>query len=241
MKSNDKKDKKRREGSRFYRVCYALLAKIVGLIFRIRVIGGENEPDAGGFIVCSNHIAASDPVVLCYAFRKHQVCFMAKKELFKIPLLSSLIRMLGAFPIDRGGNDVGAIKNAVNLVKEGKSMGIFPQGHRYPGVDPKTTKTKNGAALIATRAEANVIPAYIAYKNNTFRLFRKTYVIIGEPIPFEHFGYNPDENGEYARITGEIFDRVCALGEGFSLKDADRMIKENKKKNKKKAKESQEN
>lgn len=240
MKSNEKQTSKtekkaKKSGSRFYRILYALLAKIVGWIFRIRVIGRENEPDEGGFIVCSNHIAASDPVVLCYAFKKHQVCFMAKKELFKIPLLSSLIRMLGAFPIDRGGNDVGAIKNAVNLVKEGKSMGIFPQGHRYPAVDPKTTKTKNGAALIATRAEANVIPAYIAYKNNTFKLFRKTYVIIGEPIPYETFGYDPDGSGEYARITDEIFRRVCALGEGFSPKDADRMIKENKKK----AKESQ--
>lgn len=212
----EKKNKPKRTGSTFYRICYAIFAGLVGFLFRIRVTGRENEPDQGGFIVCANHISATDAVVLCYAFRKHQVCFMAKKELFKIPLLSGLIRVLGAFPIDRGGNDVGAIKTAVNLVKEGKCMGIFPQGHRYPGQDPRQTATKNGAALICTRAEANVVPVYILKKNNTHKLFRKTQVIIGEAIPFESFGYDPDATGEYARITNLIFDRVCTLGEDFS-------------------------
>ena len=212
----EKKNKPKKTGSVFYRIIYAIFAGLVGFLFRIRVTGRENEPDEGGFIVCANHISATDAVVLCYAFRKHQVRFMAKKELFKIPLLSGLIRVLGAFPIDRGGNDVGAIKTAVSLVKEGKCMGIFPQGHRYPGENPRETATKNGAALICTRAEADVVPVYIHKKNNTHKLFRKTNVIIGEKIPFENFGYDPEATGEYARITGIIFDRVCSLGEEFS-------------------------
>ncbi len=211
----EKKNKPKKTGSVFYRIIYAIFAGLVGFLFRIRVTGRENEPDKGGFIVCANHISATDAVVLCYAFRKHQVRFMAKKELFKIPLLSGLIRVLGAFPIDRGGNDVGAIKTAVSMVKEGKCMGIFPQGHRYPGENPRETATKNGAALICTRAEADVIPVYIQKKNNTHKLFRKTNVIIGEKIPFEDFGYDPEASGEYARITGIIFDRVCTLGEEF--------------------------
>lgn len=209
----EKKTKPKKTGSVFYRIIYAIFARLVGFLFRIRVTGRENEPDEGSFIVCANHISATDPVVLCYAFRKHQVRFMAKKELFKIPLLSGLIRVLGAFPIDRGGNDVGAIKAAVSLVKEGKCMGIFPQGHRYPGENPRETATKNGAALICTKAEADVVPVYIQKKNNTHKLFRKTTVIIGEKIPFESFGYDPEATGEYARITGIIFDRVCTLGE----------------------------
>ena len=212
----EKKNKPKKTGSVFYRMIYAIFAGLVGFLFRIRVTGRENEPDEGGFIVCANHISATDAVVLCYAFRKHQVRFMAKKELFKIPLLSGLIRVLGAFPIDRGGNDVGAIKTAVSLVKEGKCMGIFPQGHRYPGENPRETATKNGAALICTRAEADVIPVYIQKKNNTHKLFRKTNVIIGEKISFESFDYDPEATGEYARITGVIFDRVCTLGEEFS-------------------------
>ena len=224
-----KKKKKRREGSRAYRFCYAVFAGIVGFLFRIRVVNPENEPDTGRFVVCANHVSATDPVVICYAFRKHQVRYMAKKELFSIPLLSSLIRMLGAFPVDRGGNDVGAIRRAVEMLKEGKCMGIFPQGHRYPVVDPRTTKTKNGAALIATRAEADIMPVYIMRKHNKFKLFRKTYVIIGERIPFAELHYDPQADGEYARVTAEIFDRVCAIGERFAEEQAEKMNKKKKK------------
>lgn len=229
-KTKRTKKRKKKETSTGYRICYAVFARLVGWLFRIRVVGRENEPDKGGFIVCGNHTSATDAVVLCYAFRKHQVRFMAKKELFKIPVLAPLIRMLGAFPIDRGGSDVGAIKAAVEMVKEGKCMGMFPQGHRYPGVDPRTTPTKNGAALICTRAGADVIPTYIMRKNDVFKLFRKTYVIIGKPIPYESFAYDTEAVGEYGRITGMIFDEICTLGETFAAERA----KENRKKRKKK-------
>ena len=214
MKKN-KEEKKQGQTSRSYRVIYKIFAKVVGFIFNIRVIRREEESDKGGFIVCANHTSATDPIVVCYAFRKHQVRYMAKKELFKIPILAPLIKFLGAFPVDRGGNDVGAIRKAVDMVKEGKCMGIFPQGHRYPEVDPRTTKTKNGAALIATRAEADIIPAYIVRKNNKFKLFRRTYVIIGERISFSELNYNKEADGEYLRITSLVFDKVCTLGEEF--------------------------
>ncbi|MBQ9112871.1 MAG: 1-acyl-sn-glycerol-3-phosphate acyltransferase [Clostridia bacterium] len=210
------KQKQKKQGSRFFRAVYTLLSGVVKLIFRIKVVDPENEPEKGGFVVCANHTSALDPILICYAFRLHQVCFMAKKELFRIPLLSGLIRMLGAFPVDRSGNDVGAIRNAVSIVEEGRCLGVFPQGHRYPGVDPRTTKTKNGAALIATRAGADVVPVYIRCKKGKPKLFRRTYVIIGERIPFESFEYDREATGEYARVTDIIFDRVCSLGEAFS-------------------------
>ena len=216
------KTRKKKGGSRAYRIIYTLLAGIVGLIFNYKVIGREKERDEGGYVVCGNHVHATDPIALCYAFRKNQVYFMAKKELFEIPLLAPLIRLLGAFPIDRGGNDVGAIKGAVNLVEEGKCLGIFPQGHRYPGVDPRTTRTKNGMALIATRAGADIVPVYIWRKKNKFRLFRRTYIIIGDTIPFASLGFDPNASGEYARITGIVFDKICTLGEEFDRSRAKR-------------------
>ena len=155
---------------------------------------------------------------------------MAKKELFKIPLLAQLIKILGAFPVDRSGSDVGAIKKAVSLVEEKKCMGIFPQGHRYAGEDPRKTKTKNGVALIATRTEADIIPCYIRRKKNKFRLFGRTYVIIGERIPFSSLNYNADESGEYLRITDIAFDKICALGEEFEAQIAEKKAKKRKKK-----------
>ncbi len=217
--SKQKETKKTDErGSRFFRVLYALLSGIVGLIFRIKVVNAENEPDEGGYVVCANHISATDPIIICYAFRKHQVHFMAKKELFGIPVLSGLIRMLGAFPIDRSGSDVGAIKNAVKIVEDGRALGVFPQGHRYPEQDPRQTKTKNGAVLIASRVGAPIVPVYIWRKGNKAGAFRRTYVIIGEKIPFESFDHDKEQIGEYSRITDIVFDRVCSLGEGFDPK-----------------------
>ena len=210
--------KTKKSGSKFYRAFYAAFAWVIGIIFNIRVIGRENEPRESGFMVCANHTSATDPVVLCYAFRNHQVRFMAKKELFRVPVVNLCVKLLGAFPVDRGGGDVGAIKKSVAMLKEGQCMGIFPQGHRYPEVDPRETETKNGAALICTKAEADVVPVYISRKDNKHTLLRRTYVIIGEPIPFSSFGFDRDETGEYNRITNIIFDRICAIGEEFEAK-----------------------
>ena len=164
--------KKKDSGStKFYRVCHAIFSGIVKCLFAIKIVNPENETDNGGFLVCANHVSATDAVIIAYAFRKHQVMFMAKKELFKIPLLRGLLRMLGTFPIDRGGSDVGAIKHAVKILEDKKCLGIFPQGHRYPEKDPRSTPKKNGAALITTRAKSDIVPVYIWRKNNKFRLF----------------------------------------------------------------------
>lgn len=227
-KKKNKKAKNQR-GSRAYRIIYALLSGIIGFLFNIKVINKEREPDEGGYIVCANHVSATDPIALCYSFRKNQVHFMAKKELFKVPILAPLIKLLGAFPVDRAGNDVSAVKKAISLVEEKKCMGIFPQGHRYVGEDPRNTKTKNGMALIATKTGADIVPCYIWRKKNKFKLFRRTYVIIGERIPFSSLEYDPEANGEYSRITSLAFDKICTLGEEFEKE-------RNEKKNKKKAK-----
>ena len=222
-KKNTKKVK--RGGTRSYRIIYAIFSGIVGFLFNIKVVNKEREPDDSGYVVCANHVSATDPIALCYAFRKNQIFFMAKKELFKVPIIAPLIKALGAFPIDRGGSDVGAVKTAISLVSNKQSMGIFPQGHRYVGVDPRGTKTKNGVSLIATKTGADILPCYIWRKKNKFMLFRRTYVIIGEKIPFESLNYNPDASGEYARITDIAFDKICTLGEEF---EAELNAKKNK-------------
>ena len=199
--------------SKFFRVMYALFSGVVKVLFNIKVVNPEKEPDEGGCLICANHVSAADAVVICYAFRKNQAHFMAKKELFKIPLLSGLIKMLGAFPVDRKGSDVGAIKKAISTLKEGKSIGIFPQGHRYPKENPRSTPVRNGAGLIISRAACDVVPVYIMRKNNTFRLFKKTYVIIGNKIDFASL-----ESKDNAEITSTIFDAVCTLGENSDIK-----------------------
>ena len=192
----------------FYMGAKKVLGKfLIGCFYRCTVEGGENIPENGRLLVCSNHISLHDPIAIAAAC-KRQICYMGKKELFKIPVLAQLIKMLGAFPIDRSGGDIAALKKAISMVKEGKCIGVFPQGHRYPGVDPRTTPVKNGVGLIARRAGCAVVPVYIMRKNNTFRLFKKTYIIIGEKIPAEELS-----ELDNSALTELVFDRICTIGE----------------------------
>ncbi len=197
-----------------YKFLYNLLAPLLRLIFGVKVINPEKEPNAH-FLVCSNHISALDPIVIAASLKKHQVHFMGKKSLFKVPVLGWLIKMFGAFPVDRDGSGIDAIKTSIKLLESSECVGIFPQGHRNPGVIPRGTPIKNGAGMITSRAKTMVFPVHIKTKGYKKPLFRRTYVIYGDPIPFEDFIISDgDSSSETNRkITAEIFDRICTLGE----------------------------
>ena len=206
--------KKKDKRSGLYKVIYFLLNGLFRLIFRMKIVGRENEPEEGGFLICCNHLSALDVILVAVALKKHQPRFMGKKELFKIPLLSGLIRALGAYPVDRSGSDVGAVKNSIRLLEEGHCVALFPQGTRQPNKKPRDTKARNGAAMIAMHADATVLPMNICRKGYSAKaFFRRTVVSIGKPMPFASFGYEAGVSGEYARISEEIFGEICRLGE----------------------------
>jgi len=199
----------------FYVIIRTLLVIPAKLLFRVKVVGRKNEPkrSEGAYLVCANHQTVLDAVFLCIALRRQQPHFMAKAELFRVPVLGRLVRWLGAYPVSRGKGDVGAIKHAIKLLEHETSIGIFPQGTRCQGRDPRDCKPKNGAAMIASHAEAQILPVHIKMKNYTWKFFRRVTVVIGEPIPFERFGYERETVGEYARISGEIYGEICRLGD----------------------------
>jgi 1-acyl-sn-glycerol-3-phosphate acyltransferase len=198
-----------------YRVFHALLSGPVRLFGRIRVVGRENEPRRGDgpYLVICNHLTWADPVILCAALSQQQPHFMAKKELFRIPVFGQLIRALGAYPVDRGGADVGAIRRTIHMLENGVTVGMFPQGHRYNGEDPRKTPVKSGAAMIALRAGVPVLPVYIKVKDNTVKAFRKRTIIIGKPITVQEMQCQPREAGEFRNLIEMLFERVCALGD----------------------------
>ncbi len=191
------------------------LAGIVRFLFRIKAHGSENEPDVsqGPYIMVCNHISNADPVFLCASTDLQQPHFMAKKELFKVPLLNKLVAALGAYPVDRSGADVGAVRKTIKMLEKGKSIGIFPQGHRQKGKDPRQTDVKNGVAMIAVKAQATVLPCFIKTKKRKWTPFCRVDVYIGKPISFEELEYDPEATGEYKRISQYIFNKICELGE----------------------------
>ena len=201
--------------SGLYKVVKFTLTYPVRFLCHMKVKGAENEPtrEQGTYLIIANHRTWADPIYLCCALKHQQPHFMAKKELFKIPLLNLLIRALGAYPVNRGGADVGAIRHTIDMLKQGVCVGMFPQGHRYNGVDPRETPVKTGAAMIAQKAGVQVLPVFIKVKNNRHRFLCRKEVIVGKPIPFEELNYNPEAPGEYQRIADLLFERVCELGD----------------------------
>lgn len=195
----------------FYSRSKRRFAWLIRALFRVKLIGAENEPEDGTFLICANHISEADPLILG-ACLKHNPRYMAKKELMKVPVIGKLITALGAYPIDRGGNDVAAIRKTVDFLKNGESVIMFPQGTRCRGVDPAGTKFRNRCALIAARAGVPVLPIYIGTKNFRVRLFRRVTVKVGKPISCDEITGAETGREDFASGASLVFSRIIATG-----------------------------
>ena len=205
------KAKKVKKQKRSYRFFYYTLGWIIRFFHRIKVTGRENIPRAGGGILCANHIAILD-IFSIGASVPRPINFLAKRELFKIPILSSLIRSAGAIPLERKKTDLGAIRRSTELAANGNLVAIFPQGHRQPGKNPADTEYKSGAALVAYRSGVPIIPICIKMKGQKYRIFRKTEIIIGKPLSQEELGFVNGGSAEYRDAAAKVFNEICRLG-----------------------------
>ncbi len=201
-----------------YRILYKLLAGLVRRIFRVEVRGTENIPKDGAVIVCSNHISAFDPFIIIVS-NTRQIFFMAKKELFRIPVLHLILKCVGVFPVDRQGSDVGAIKHAIRLLKNGESFGIFPQGTRHTGEDPHTTEVRSGVGLIEEKTRADILPCCILTEGNRMKLFKRTTIVYGKVLKAESFDeiLSTDElssKEKHKRISERVFNEILSLIDG---------------------------
>jgi 1-acyl-sn-glycerol-3-phosphate acyltransferase len=159
-----------------YRVCRFLVTCFSRSLFRIRVIGPENIPAAGPLIICSNHIHNFDPPILGSVVPRF-VHFMAKSELFRGMVLRNFMRVIGAFPVKRGGQDKSAIKYALAVPKCGGCLMIFPEGHRSKtGV---LGKGMPGIAFIARKSGSKVLPVAMI---GPYRLFGRLTIRFGNLI-----------------------------------------------------------
>lgn len=193
-----------------YTVLKKLLEKFFIWLFRVETEGMENIPKEGGVLLCPNHLSNWDPIIIG-AVSKRQIRFMAKSSLFKIPLLNSLIKALGAFPVHRGSADPSALKKAIGYLKDGDAVGLFPQGTRMMGKEPDMTGVKSGVGMISFRAKADVVPVYIKTKDYRIKLFRKVYLKFGKVIPYEELGFDKGNQEEYTAAAEKIFTKVLEL------------------------------
>lgn len=183
----------------FYRFARLLCRLVLFILRRWKVEGAENLPPAGGVLVVSNHASYWDPVVVGCALGR-QVHFMAKADLFKIPLLGPVIRALGAFPVQRGSGDRQAIRRALELLGEGRVVGIFPEGTRSKTgelLDPH-----RGAAMLALKAKVPVLPVALL---NTPGLRGRVRVRVGKPVQLA------GSRQDYEALSREIMREIKRL------------------------------
>ena len=182
---------------------------------RIVVVGLENLPRTGPLIIASNHLNDVDPGILCTRIPR-PIVFMAKAELFRVPVLAQFLRAFGSFSVKRGEADLSALRNANQALEKGLAVLIFPEGTRE-GPPEQLAEAWPGAALIAQRANATVLPVAI---HGSGRLgmpkmflypFRKAQITltIGEPFLLA----KPSRlNAEAAHDgTRQIMERIALL------------------------------
>ena len=179
-------------------------------LFRGSTLGLEHVPKDGPLVVASNHGSHLDPPLLGHALGR-PVAFMAKAELFAIPLLGSVIRACGAYPIRRGASDREAIRTATAKLEEGWATGVFLDGTRQ--ANGRVNNPLPGAALLAARSGALLLPVAIVNSHRALgsgRVWPRLVPLqlrVGAPIPAPASRRRPDLDA----TTALLQERINAL------------------------------
>ena len=177
-----------------------ILGPLVRFLFPITLEGAENLPDDRPVMLCANHSSAWDPVLFVAAIRTgYPLRIMAKKQLLSIPILGHILQNVG-------NSDILAVKTAIQSLKQGWNLLIFPEGTRVK--NPGQAEVKGGAAMMAIRSGVDMVPMFIDTKK---RLFRRVRIIIGRPYSPVYTGRKGTAE-EYQANADEIMRRAYALG-----------------------------
>lgn len=189
----------------FYKFAKGLLKGIFKIIYRVEVQGIEKIPDEGKAILCANHKSNLDPIVLGIICPR-PIFFMAKKELFQNKLISKILYSLNAFPVDRQGSDISAIRKSLEILKNDQILGIFPEGTRVSSVDINSAKP--GISMIAIKSKSPIIPVYI---DSSYKPFQKVKIKIGDMIYLDNYHDKKLRTEDYKDISIKILQSIYSL------------------------------
>ncbi len=196
-----------------YSIAKIILKVLFAIGLRMRVEGAENIPAEGPLVIASNHLSLLDPPVIGVASTR-KVHFMAKQELF-VPILGDLYKILGAFPVRRGGADRAAIKHGIDILKSSQVLAIFPEGTRSK--TGKLGKAEPGALMMASKALATIVPCCVV--GTDFRrqgkIWPKVTVRFGKPI---YFPADAVVNKEFLHdMTEDLMQHIAKLQAGEKI------------------------
>jgi 1-acyl-sn-glycerol-3-phosphate acyltransferase len=200
-------DRVGQESKGFYNFARFVVRVAMPLFTRLHTIGMENIPASGPIMLAANHIAWID-IPLASMKVPRVTHYMAKIELFGVPVLGGIIRLLGAFPVRRGEGDRESLRISERLLAQGKVLIIFPEGHRSGG---HLIQAHPGTSLIALRSGVPVVPVAISGTENVFKRFRpRVTVNYGKPFHLEASGPRRTRD-DLARNTDLIMYHIAEL------------------------------
>lgn len=179
-----------------------LMKSFFQLKYKVSLNGLSNLPKDSGYILCANHINLQDPLVLGIAL-PFNIRYMAKKELFKNPILGRFLKFAGGFPVDRNTNDLGAIKTSLKILKNKEALLIFAEGTRNRTGEP--LEAKPGVAMMAIKSKVPIIPVTI---DSSYRLFSKVKITLHEQVSLEKYYDEKLSADEYQILTQDIINIV---------------------------------
>lgn len=190
----------------FYKIIVSILKFLVFIIFDLKVHNAEKINETkDGLIACGNHVSMIDPVILAVS-TKRRIHFMGKKELFENKFLSFIFRSLGAFPVDRQGTSLSAIKSSLNVLNQQEVLGIFPEGTRVHEYNEDNAKP--GIALIANKAKVNILPFRI---KGTYKFRGKIEIFFGEETDYFEGFEGRASTEKYTEIGRQILRDIYKL------------------------------
>ena len=186
----------------FYDFAKSVVYGIFKPWYRIEAIGLEHFPKEGGVLLCANHIHNFDPLVVGI-MAPRPVHYMAKEELFSVPVLGNIVRKCNAFPVKRGFSDREALRTGLKLLKDGHVFGLFPEGKRSK--TGEIGKGLSGAGFFALRTTALVVPCAII---GPYKSFRKLKIVYGQPIDMDEIR---KEKASAEQVTELIMSKIDKL------------------------------
>ncbi len=195
-----------------YRMSQAIVRIAFKLLFGLRIEGLENIPLEGAFILASNHQSWFDPPIVGSSCPR-EIHFAAKKELFSMPVVGTVIKYLNSIPVNRSGFDRAFLKKLFKALTGESGIIIFPEGTRH--LDGKLRTAKAGIGMIAIKSKAKIIPVYVSGSAQIgAQLFRRNLKIrYGKPFDLPDLGL-PDANGKegYRAVSDAVMMRIAETG-----------------------------
>ena len=192
----------------FYGVARGVMGGLFRVLYRVRVVGQENEPREASYVSIANHISFLDPIFAAIALRRKQR-FIAKQELTSHSALRLVFRIFDVLTVQEGESNLATFRAAIQTLREGGCIGLFPQGKRIPYEAPLPTQAMGGLLVIANGAKADILPVSIVIKGNKPRPFRRTTIVISKPVPYETYHAEEQASGRN-QAAASCFARVCA-------------------------------